>query len=215
MTNQTKLVAKKRVMLGTAESRRLRRQGITPGILYGHGVEPVSVSIPKSDLRTIVISGTQVVDVDVDGQVAKAIIRELQWDTFGTEILHVDLIRVDADERVDVSVLVELRGTAAGTLSGGVLEQPLHELDLDCLAISIPEKIVIRVSDLEIGQAIHVGDLELDESARPRHPADAIIVRVVEPTADEEEEGAEIPAGAVEPELVGKKAQEDGADDAS
>ncbi len=207
MSNEPKLVAEIRTKLGTSESRRLRKQGSVPGNVYGHGKDPVAISVPDEDIMSLVQSGSHVVDLEIGSDCEKAIFRDIQWDTFSTSILHFDLIRVDPNERVTVEVAIELRGVAAGVLSGGVLDHQLHSLTIDCPAIQIPDRLSVKVSDLEIGQAVHVSDLEVPESTNVQNSADAIVVRINAPTEIEEPE--ETLEGPAEPELVGKKEEEE------
>lgn len=202
MSKEVKLVAEPRTERGSAACRRLRWQGLVPGNVYGHAAETTSVKVAHDVITAIVKSGSKVVDLDVSGKQDKALIREVQWDAFGEHITHFDLMRVDPTERVTLHVPVVLKGTAPGALSGGVLEQPLHSITLDCLAYLIPDTITVRIGSLGVGQAIHVKDLELPESAHCQTPADAIVVHVVEVKTKEilPTDGA-----AAEPELIGKK----------
>lgn len=203
MAKEAKLVVQKRTKLGSANSRRLRWQGLVPGNIYGHDAAPEPVAIENSVLRPLIFGGTKVVDVELDGRHDKAIIREIQWDAFGTEITHFDLLRVDPNERVQIDVPIELKGTAPGVLSGGMLEQPLHKLSIDCLAYQIPDSILVKIGSLELGQTIHVNELELPEGIHVRVPGETVVVHVIQVQNKELEAGA---AGGAEPEVVGKKA---------
>lgn len=202
MSKEAKLVVKKRAETGSAACRRLRWSGQVPGSIYGHNAPPTSVVISAESLMPVLQSGAKVVDVDVDGQVDKAVVREIQWDTFGKTIQHFDLLRVDPNERVNIVVPLELKGTAPGVLSGGVLEQTMHSITIDCLAYQIPDTIQVRIGALELGKAIHVSDLILPEGSHAHAAQDAIIVHVVQAKVQEEV----VAAAPVEPEMVGKKA---------
>lgn len=207
---ETKLVAERRTKLGTSANRRLRASGRVPGNIYGHKQDPVSVSFNSKDAVALVNSTHRVVDVELDGKVETTILRETHWDAFHKDLHHVDFLRVDANERVKADVDVVLRGTAAGVLAGGVLEHSLHMLHVDCLAIKIPEAIIIRVQGLQIGQVVHVKELDIPEGVTVLNNPDAIVVRVVQPVV------VEAPttdvAGAAEPEVIKKekKAADDG-----
>jgi large subunit ribosomal protein L25 len=195
---------------GTAECRRLRRRGALPGNLYGHGLEAVAIAAPVEAVTSLVTHGHRVVGLELDGTSQTAMFQDVQWDALGSEIQHFDLLRVDAQERVEVDVPIELKGTAAGAMSGaGMLEQPLHELTIECPAIQMPDAIIVRIHELQLGQAIHVRDLELPEGVTAITPGDQVVVQVVHAaeTAEEAEEG--IP-GPAEPELVGRKPAEEG-----
>lgn len=203
MSKEAKLVAEPRTQQGTAACRRLRAQGLIPGNVYGHRPESAMITVSSDVLTPIVKSGVKVVDLEVAGQHDKALIRELHWDAFGEEITHFDLMRVDPNERVTIHVPIVLKGMAPGAMGGSaILDQPLHELTIDCLAYLIPESIPVKIGTLDVGQAIHVRDIELPESAHCQNPPDAIIVHVVKVNTKEPIPGE---PGAVEPEVIGKK----------
>lgn len=202
MAREAKLVVQKRSETGSAACRRLRNQGLVPGNIYGHNAAPEPIAIQNSVLRPLVFGGLKVVDVELDGRHDKTIVREIQWDAFGIEIAHIDLLRVDPNERVHIDVPIELKGTAPGVMSGGMLEQPLHKLSIDCLAYQIPDSIQVKIGSLQLGQTVHVSDLELPEGIHVRVPADTVVVHVIQVQTKEAAAGE---AGA-EPEVIGKKA---------
>lgn len=208
-----KLVVEKRDKLGTAECRRLRRKGNIPGIIYGHGKDAISVKFPADKFMPILRAGVQVVELELDGQQETTIFREIQWDTFSTEVQHIDLVRVDPNERVSVEISIELRGVAPGVTAGGVLEHQLHSLAIDCPAVSIPEKLRVRIGSLEIDQAIHVSDLELPDGVVVLTPSETLVARVNEPVEIEDEDDEETDVSAVEPEVIGRAAKEDESDE--
>jgi len=182
-----KISAHKRDQLGSLASRRVRRAGQVPAVVYGHEQAPAHVSVASHDLQNLIKNRERVFEIDVEGQVEETMLRDLQWDTFGTEILHVDLIRINASERVTVEVQVKLRGTSPGVVSGGMIEQPLHSLELDCLAHNIPDELSVRINALEIGDAIYVRDLEVPRGSKLHNADDQIVVHVVDPQGEEEE----------------------------
>lgn len=199
---ETKLVAQRRTKLGTSANRRLRASGQVPGNVYGHKQDPISVSFSTKEAAALVRSTHRVVELQLDGKSETAILRETQWDAYHKELWHVDFMRVDANERVKVDVDVILRGTAAGALAGGVLEHSLHMLHVDCLAINIPEAISVKVQGLQIGQAIHVKELDIPEGVTVLNNPDAIVVRVVQPIIVEV---APSEAAVAEPEVIKKE----------
>ena len=206
---ETKLVAERRSKLGTSENRRLRAKGLVPGNIYGHKQDPISVTFAAKETAALVNSTHRVVDLEFEGKSETAILRETQWDVFRTQLLHVDFMRVDANERVKADVDVVVRGTSAGALAGGIFEQPLHALHVDCLAINIPEAIIVKVQALKIGEAIHVKELDIPEGVTVLNNPDAIVVRVIQPIAIE---AVLTEAGdTAEPEVIKKekKAAED------
>ena len=172
---------------GSLACQRLRDAGQTPGVLYGNEADTVSVKIETVQLRTLIDRGIRVLDVEMDGTTQKAMFRELQWDTFGITVNHFDLLRIDANQRIEIDVPIELRGTAPGTNSGGQLEQPLHAVRINCLAIEVPEKLLLRVNHLEIGDSITVAEIELEGDAEMILEPETVIARVVEIREEEEE----------------------------
>lgn len=216
MTIQAKIVATKRKENGSKQCRKLRLGGVIPGIVYGHEIEPVAISVPLEKLAPVVKAGTRIVDLELDNSPSeKAMFREVQWDTFGMYIHHFDLVRINPDERVVVEVKIEVKGTPAGVVSGGLLEVNMRTIELECLAIEIPDSIIVRVGDLQIGQGIHVSDLELPASVKVLEKPDALVLHVVEVVVSEEDLTAAGEAGPAEPEVIGRKAAEEGEADAA
>lgn len=206
MAEAVVLTTKPRQDLGKMNARRLRRQGLVPGVLYGHKEATVVVSLSKDDLSRAIRHGVRVVDVQAEGKTQKALIKEVQWDHLGVEILHVDFARVAADERIEVNVRVELRGTAAGIATGGVIDQPIHLLAVECLAIAVPDSIRVNVSALQLGQAIHVKELVLPEGVKALSDPDAVVVQVIAKLVEEEAPAAPAEGAAAaeqaEPEVI-------------
>jgi large subunit ribosomal protein L25 len=189
---------------GSSRMRRLRQQGMIPAILYGHGEANVNLAVSAEDLFSVIKRGGKL--LTLRGEVAdSALLRALQWDTFGKEVLHVDLMRVSATELVDTTVTIELRGTAVGISEGGVIQFITHEIDIECPAASIPEKIQVNISDLHLDQAVHASDVPLPQGAKLVTNPDAVIAQCITPKVVEEEPAAAPVEGAVEPELIKKE----------
>ncbi len=213
MAKVVTLNAEKRTEMGTTACRRLRRQGMIPANIYGHEIDPVAVTLDGNDLRPVISSGAHVVDLSLDGQTEKALIRDVQWDTFSTAVQHIDLLRVDETERVQVNVPINLRGTAPGVLANGRLDQPMHSLSIECPAVEIPDGIDVRINQLEIGESIQVKDLQdLQEGLTVLDSPEAVIVHIIEALVEEEEEAPEEAAEAAgaEPEVIGRPPEEAG-----
>ncbi|HEX4069552.1 MAG TPA: 50S ribosomal protein L25 [Planctomycetaceae bacterium] len=208
MAIEMKLAAAKRTQRGSTACRRMRREGRIPGVVYGHQQDPISFEVTWESLAPVLKAGTRVVDLDVDGHVEKAMFRDIQWDTFGMAVRHIDLLRIDPNERVEVQVPVVLKGIAAGVLSGGILDHHLHNVTLECLAIQIPDGIPVKIAELQIGQAIHVSELELPPNTVVKNEPETVVVQVKQALETEEPsaEGAE--AGPAQPEIVGRKVKE-------
>jgi large subunit ribosomal protein L25 len=137
-----------------------------------------------------------------------AFIRELQWDTYGTHVLHVDLTRISAHEKVEVEVPVELRGEAPGVREGGVVEQLVHQVRIDCPAGSIPDRLIVKINHLKLGDAITGAALELPANAQLLADPEDVIVHCIVPVAKAEEVLVEAAPG--EPEVIGERKKEEG-----
>lgn len=202
---------KKRDETGTLRMRRLRSAGRVPAVVYGQGKDAVSVSIASRDVEKMIRSGRHI--VELGGDVTEdALVKEVQWDAFGSYVLHLDFARIDAAQSVEVALAVELRGVAPGTRSGGVVKHMLHELIVKCPANKMPEQLEVNINDLDLDQVITAGDIVLPEAAELLIDGGEIVVTCVTPTAEAEtdEEGA---AGMAEPEVIGRKADDDEGDD--
>ncbi|MCG6154753.1 50S ribosomal protein L25 [Rubinisphaera margarita] len=201
MSDDPKLAAQRRESLGSSATKKLRREGLIPGNIYGHKEETIAFAVSSDTLNPIIASGHKVVDFSLNGKEEKAIIKDVQWDTFSQFVQHFDLLRVDANERVSTEVEIVVRGIAPGVLAGGILEQTHHYLPIECPVIRLPEQIIIRVTDLKLGQAVHVSDLDLPKDCSTTLPGEEVVVHIVEPrkapVTDEETEGS------AEPEVVG------------
>jgi large subunit ribosomal protein L25 len=198
------LQVENRDIRGRKRLRRLRATGVIPAVLYGHKLDSISLSVSGSDVEAVIGHGARM--VDLKGAVNEsALIRDVQWDTFGTELIHVDFARVAADERVEMVVQVELRGEAPGIKQGGVVQHLLHEVHVECPAGKIPEKIDVSINDLALDQTIRIGDLELDESIKILEDESRGIVQCVLPVEHPDEMEEALGDAAAEPEVIGKK----------
>jgi large subunit ribosomal protein L25 len=204
MAESVLLVTDARKGRGTHVARRLRKSGLIPAVVYGHKEETVAVTVKRDDLYRLIRHGARVVDLQEGANTEKALIRDVQWDHLGHDILHVDFARVAADERIKIEVRIELRGTAPGVTAGGVLDQPLHTLEIECLAIAVPESIRVNIGELQIDQAIYVKDLKLPEGVTTAADAEAIVVQVAAPKVEAEAVVA-APVEQAEPEIIGRK----------
>ena len=201
MAEISTLTVKLRDEYGKRANQRLRNAGRVPAVLYGHEKEAKSLSLSAEDLDAAVRHGNRFVALS-GGLSENAFIKDVQWNTWGTGILHVDFARVSADEKVRVTVAVELRGEAPGTKDGGVVKHVLHTIELECEAASVPEKISVNINHLVFGKVFHVGDLELPQGAKTLVDPATIVVSCVAPIEISEEETA---PGDEEPEVIGRK----------
>ncbi len=189
---------------GTRVVRRMRLRGLVPGVIYGHKQAVVPITLAHDDATRLVKSPGHLADLDVSGTVETVLIREVQWDHLGKEIVHVDFARVSAEEIIETEVPLEYRGHSAGIAAGGILETVAHTVRITCKAGSIPDSIKIDVSHLQVGEGIHVRELLLPPDVTVKGDQDLLLVHVVvravvaeEPAAAEA--AAETPA---QPEVI-------------
>lgn len=208
MSSET-LEVKKRDAVGTTASNKLRQLGFVPANLYGHGEANVNLAVRADALNTIIHHGTKL--LSLTGDIADtALLREVQWDAFGMEVLHVDLTRVSRTESVEVTLPVELHGEAPGSSEGGQLSFVTHELTIRCPASDIPEHIRVNIGGLHLGQAIHANEVQLPAGAEMVTQASTVVVQVVKPSGMSSED---LEASlSVEPELI-RKEKTDGEED--
>jgi large subunit ribosomal protein L25 len=199
------ITAQPRDGLGSRKVKRLRDQGLIPGVVYGHKEAVVPVTLPKKELTTHLGRGAHVFDLSLDGKSEKVLVKDIQFDHLGLEILHVDFARVSLDERVEVTVPLELKGTPKGEADGGVLQQIVNEIEIECLVTDIPDNIVHNVSDMGIDDALHIKDLKLPPGAKALQDEDQIVAMV---KVISEDETAAAEGETAEPEVIGRKPED-------
>jgi large subunit ribosomal protein L25 len=198
-----------RKTVGKRNNIRMRREGRLPAVLYGHGEEAVHLTLAADQLEATLRHGAKVVDLDGAAS-GKALLQDVQWDTFFHQVLHVDLLRVHAGERVTVEVPIELRGESPGVQNGGVIEQMIHSVEIEVALDLIPDKLHVSIKQLNIGDQLTIKDIiDVPQGAKVLADEDDMIVHCVQPVAEEEEAPAEEGAAA-EPEVIAKgKAEEE------
>jgi len=182
-----------------------------PAVLYGHKEDVVSLALPAVEFEALLRAGARMVDLDLGVGPQKALIKDVQFDALGQDILHVDFVRVALDETVEVTVPIETHGTAAGVKEGGSLDLILHEVTVTCLPQAIPEAIRVRVDDLEIGERLHLREVPLPPGVTAVGDPEATVVTVHPPLVAAEEVPAEEAASAA-PEVIGKEQPEEGSE---
>lgn len=206
------LSVKTRSERGSRANKRLRDTGDVPGVIYGHKKEVLALTLPGRDLRHHLARGAQVFELQLDGGKETVLVKEIQYDHLGTNVLHVDFTRVDLDERVKVTVPLELKGTPKGEADGGVLTQVIAELEVECRVLDIPEVIRHNISEMALNDMLHIKDIKLPEGVRCTQDGELIVA-----TVKEVQELVVAPAaaeGAAEPEVIGRKAAEEGEEEA-
>jgi large subunit ribosomal protein L25 len=192
---RVKLVVQNRAILGSAESRRLRRQGLIPGVLYGKD-SPVAITIPERDLRNALTGAgglNAVLDVVVEGGAThSSVLKEYQLDKVRGTVTHVDLQEVRLDQPIHATVPLHVIGESVGTKEGGVLNQMLTELNVEALRMEVPASLDFDVSDLRLGDSAHLSQVVLPDGVTLLDDGDIVFVAVTQPTREvEPEEGAE------------------------
>jgi len=192
---------------GTRASRRLRQRGMVPAVLYGRGEPNVLLSVEEGAIAYLIAQHAMIFQVEWDGHQTPIQLKAAQLDSLGDRILHVDFHRISLTDTVRVAVPIEAHGEPAGVKEqGGVLEMVMHEIEVECLPTSIPERIRVEVSDIHVGEDIRVGNLRLPEGVTAVGDPDAVILLVTMPTEIVEKvEAAPAEAVAAEPEVIGKK----------
>jgi large subunit ribosomal protein L25 len=203
-----KLEVRERERRGSADARRLRKEGFIPGVLYGSGNQPHAICIPERELRRVLTgpSGLHaILDVVLEGQKTThaSILKEYQQDPLRGHISHVDLQEVRLDQPIQASVTVQLTGEPEGVKEGGVLSQVQREINVEALPMEIPEHIELDVSGMAIGDTLRLADLPEREGVKYLdNPEETVLATVTLPTRVEEpepevEEGEELPEGEV------------------
>jgi len=197
MDKTLRLVANIREHTGSKAAAKERKQGRIPAIVYGHKQEPVAISLDAHNLVEGLHHGHRLMDVQVGKKSEKMLVKDLQYDHLGKDIIHVDLVRVDITETVKVMVPIELKGTAQGTHEGGIITEHSDRIEIECQAANIPESIVVSVKDLEVGDTLHAGDVELPAGTRLSSSAETLLVTcslvAAAKAVEEIEEGPEAP----------------------
>jgi large subunit ribosomal protein L25 len=209
MADTITLKTEPRTGTGSRDAARVRKAGRIPGIVYGHKQTPAAVSVPRDELLSALRHHARTVDLVVDGKTDTVLIQEVQHNHLGSAVLHIDFRRVSRDERIRTTVDIELRGVAPGTNSGGVLDQPLHTIHVECPAVAIPGSIRVKIDSLLVGMAIHVKELDLPAGVKVLDDPDLVVVQVKLQQVEVVEPVAAAPtaegATAAEPEVITKK----------
>ncbi|MBI1375455.1 MAG: 50S ribosomal protein L25 [Phycisphaera sp.] len=213
-TATPKLKATPREKTGTKYAQRLRKQGLLPVVVYGHKQDPAHIAISQEEFLHALHHGVHLLEVEHAGGSESCLIKEVQYDYLGTDVIHVDLTRVDLNEEIQVSVPLELFGEdecPGAKVEGAFIEQPFVDIEVICKANNIPDKIIVDISKLELGDAITIGDLKLPAGVTTEQNADDVVASVSVAKEVPEEEGAA--AESAEPEVISERKDEgEGAD---
>jgi len=205
---QSTLNVIKRKRMGKSGAREIRKEGNIPAVLYGKGTETLSLVINPTELKEALSTDAgentllEIHIKDEEAEIQKlSLLREVQYDYLTNKPIHLDFQALDMKEKITVAVPVLIEGRAKGVKEGGILDEILREISVDCLPTNIPNSYIIDVTELEIGHSIHVNSLEIEEGVEILHELEDTIVTVVAPKVEVEpveeevegegEEGAE------------------------
>jgi large subunit ribosomal protein L25 len=213
------LKTNKRTETGDGPARRLRQTGQIPAVYYGPNTEPVLLSVNKNDLELVLKKGGigQVIlnlIIQNNGETLNmpAMIKELQTHPVSRNFIHVDFYEIKMDRKITVKIPVTTTGVAKGVELGGILQIVRRELEVECLPLAVPESIVIDITDLDIGDSIHAGNISLEGDVEILEEDNRTVVTVLHPKLEEAEvpEGEEAEEGAAE---EGEEAPEAGGEE--
>jgi large subunit ribosomal protein L25 len=213
MAKQVKLKAEPRADVGRSGVRKLRARGLIPAVIYGGKVKPQSLQVTARDINAMMshASGENVlVELEISGEKSNraALVQEVQHSPVGGEIVHVDFHAISMDQTIQAEVPLEPTGTPVGVKTfGGLLEQSLRALAIECLPRDLPDRISVDVSQLNIGDSIHVRDIQLPSGVTAKVPADLTAFSVLAPVVEEEPVAVEAEAAAG-PEVITEKKEE-------
>jgi len=203
MERGLQLRAEIRERTGSKSAAKLRKQGRIPAVVYGHKEEPIAISLERKIIVEGLHHGQRLIDVKIGKQPQKMVIKDLQYDHLGKDVIHVDLMRVDAGETIKVTVPIELKGTAKGTHKSGILEEHTDHLEIECKVTDIPETIVVPVKDVDVGDALHAGDIKLGNGMKLVSSPSTLLLTcsLVAAAKSTEELEEEVP---IAPEVIGE-----------
>ena len=215
MAEQIKLSATSRTEKGKGVAKRLRMEGKLPAVVYGHKTDPIALTIDSKQLLKLIVEGKsehKLFGLSIEGNgkpIEKIVmIKELQIHPLKRNFLHVDFFEVAMDEEITLSLVIKLVGEAPGVEMGGMLQQVRREIEIKCLPSQIPDTVEIDVSALNIGDSVHLNDIQLPEGIKVLDDADLTIATVLAPVVEKEVEPEE-----VEGELAEEAAAEEGAEE--
>ncbi len=202
--------ANERKTINKQSRNSLRNERRVPGVLYGSRMEAIPIDVTRLEINPLVFTAkTNLISLKLDGhEEYECVLKDVQFDPVTDEVVHFDLIGLTRGEKIQLEVPIQLLGSAVGVKEGGLLQESMHKLSIECLPKDIPQSLELEVTELNIGDTIHIADLNF-EHITILNPEDTLVVSVVLPKVEkevepvEEEEFAE-EEGAAEPEVIGK-----------
>ena len=202
------MTAQLRTELGTRAARRLRKEGLLPANLYGQEQENILISVDAKTFNRMFDEGHRILALKMGNRTEHGLIKEVQYDAFGSTVIHVDFTRIRRDQAVEIEVPVEIVGVAKGVASGGTLSFPVQELLISGLPGDIPEHFPVNIDSLDVGQFIRLKDLEPPPKCRIIGDPELVILGVTQKRAEAVPEAA-VEEEAAQPEVIGRKKEEE------
>jgi large subunit ribosomal protein L25 len=216
MAANASLSAKVREGQGKGDNRKLRQTGFIPAVIYGHGEKTRSVAVDAHELELLfsrVHVENTIIDLKVEGErkPIRALVREVQTHPARGSVVHVDFYQIHAGEVVNIQIPINFVGTPVGVRNGGMLQRTMDEIDVEVSADNIPESIELDISNLEIGDSVHVSDLKFAEGVKVLDHAERSVCSVTPPQAGvaEAPAAAEEAAAPAEPEVIRRKKEDE------
>lgn len=211
---KTKLKASERKNLTKSGTKKIRREGLIPGVFYSKNNKPLHIDVVDKAINSLVFtSKTHLISLELEGHDEyECIIKDIQFNPVTDKVIHFDLLGLTKGEKIKLEIPLQLVGTAVGVKEGGVIQHVMHKVEVECLPRNIPEHIVVDVSGLKLGDSFHIGDLNY-EDIEFMVPKESLIVQVTHPKVKEEAAPTEEVTGEepTEPEVIakGKKEEEE------
>lgn len=193
---------------GRHANERLRRRGLVPAVIYGHGEKPETVAVSLRDLSDALGRLQHVIQLSAGGPPQQYLIKDVQYDHLQSTPIHVDLMRVDVNERVRVKVPVDFKGDPKGVQEGGQLVIVVNDIEIECGLLQIPDSIRANIGHLGLNQALHVRELEWPQGVTPVQGPEEVVASVRAKRGEETPAAAPAEGAAAEPEVIGRQAKD-------
>jgi len=204
------LKAQTRKERGKKHNAKLREQGSIPAIIYGHKKDPQSITLSEHDFVEVLHHGKRLMSVEVDGKPDKFLLKEVQYDHLGRKMIHVDFVRVDLSEKVTVEIPLVFKGTAVGTTEGGVVEEHLNKIEIECLVTEIPESIDVSIKALKVGDFMFVKDIAVPAGMKLVTDPELLLIACKEPVEIAEPAPEDAAVEAASPEVITERKPKEG-----
>ncbi|SDM09056.1 50S ribosomal protein L25 [Halarsenatibacter silvermanii] len=210
---KVEMTANKRENTGKGTARKLRREGMVPGVIYGPHRESQPLTVDPLEIREIIgenaIVELTILENDEEMETETAMLKDYQEHVIKNELLHVDFLAISMDEKITITVPTEVVGTSVGVKEGGVLQELMREVEIECYPADIPESIEVDITELDVGDSIQVSELDAGEEIEILHDPDDVLATVVPPSEEiTEEEETLVDVETLEPEVIGEEEEE-------